>query len=119
MPSKPPRMTPVLFHILLSLAKEAKHGYAILGEIADRTGGRLEVGPSTLYYSIGRLEDTGIIVLADAPAVHDPEPHSEQRRYYALTDEGRELLQRELGILAGIVEHARDAGVSPATAETN
>ncbi len=114
---KAPRMTPVLFHILLSLAKEAKHGYAILGEIAERTGGRLEVGASTLYYSIGRLEDAGVIERTDTPS-DDAGPHGEQRRPYTLTEEGRDLLQREIGVLASIVEHARAAGVEPRPVES-
>ena len=109
MAEKAPRITPVLFHMLLSLAEGDKHGYALLGELAARTDGQLELGPSSLYYSLGRLEDAGLIRRADRTVPGD-DPHEEQRRYYALTAAGRDKLEAEVGMLSSIVDHARAIG---------
>ena len=109
MGEKIPRMTPALFHVLLSMAEEAKHGYALIGEVSARTAGRVELGPSSLYYSLGRLEDTGLISQCLGPEEGD-EPHEEQRRYYGLTAEGRQRLAEELSVLSDIVTHAREIG---------
>jgi DNA-binding PadR family transcriptional regulator len=128
-------MTPVLLHVLLALAGGPRHGYGILGEIAERTGGEFELGPSTLYYSLGRLEDAGLIEPGEAPETPDggspgersgrpragrsdtAQPHEAQRRYYALSEQGRKVLEREIGALSRIIAHARTAGVAPGTRE--
>jgi DNA-binding PadR family transcriptional regulator len=102
-------MTPVLFHLLLALAEGEKHGYALLGDLEARTGGKLEVGPSSLYYSLGRLEGAGLIRRVDRDPSGD-EPHEEQRRYYAITDAGRDTLEDEVGVLSSIVDRARAIG---------
>lgn len=104
------RMTPLFFHLLLSLSAGARHGYAMMGEVEERTGGRIDVRPSSLYYALGRLEDAGLIAEADAGAGGDA-PHEERRRYYRLTDAGRERLEEELATLEDIVLHARAQGV--------
>lgn len=109
MSAKRPRMTPVLFHLLLSLAKGEKHGYALLAEVTERTAGQLDLGPSSLYYSLGRLEDAGLIRRIDVAASGD-EPHEEQRRYFELTQAGRTKLEQEVGVLSSIVAHARAIG---------
>ena len=108
-------MTPTLFHLLLALAEGPKHGYALLGRVEERTGGRIELGPSSLYYSLGRLEDAGLIREVD-PAVDGDGPHEERRRYYGLTARGREFLTEELGVLSGIMDHARAMGFEPGAA---
>lgn len=110
MGDRTPKMTPALFHILLALAEGPKHGYALLGSLTARSGGRVELGPSSLYYSLGRLEDAGLIAEAPADAGGD-DPHEEQRRYYRLTSRGKEHLAEELGVLHGIVDHARAIGL--------
>lgn len=103
-------MTPLFFHLLLSLSAGPRHGYAMMSAIEERTGGRLEVGPSSLYYALGRLEDTGLIVEAEAAGEADA-PHEERRRYFRLTDAGRDRLEEEMEILEDIVRHARAQGV--------
>lgn len=104
------RITPAFLHLLLSLSEEPKHGYHMMQEIEERTGGRMSLGPSSLYYSLGRLEDVGLIREVEGPADED-EPHGERRRYYALTDEGRRRLREETEALADIVAHARAHGL--------
>lgn len=106
------RMTPVFFHLLLSLADGPRHPYAVLGEIEKRSGGSLTLGPSSLYYAVGRLEDAGWIREVEEVEGSD-EPHEEQRRYYALTERGRTRLEEELATLADIVDRARGMGLAP------
>lgn len=104
------RMTPTFFHLLLSLQAGPRHGYAMMQEIEERTEGRVSLGPSSLYYSLGRLEDAGLIAGTEEPEGLDP-PHGERRKYYRLTDGGRERLRAEAEVLADIVAHARAQGV--------
>jgi len=106
------RLTPAHLHVLLLLAEGPRHGYGLLGGVAERSGGRIELGPSSLYYTLGRLEDAGLIRETEAPgSPEDAVPHEEQRRYYELTGSGRERLAREVELLDDIVEHARRIGL--------
>lgn len=110
MGKREPRLTPLFFHLLLSLASEPRHGYAMMGEVEGRTQGRLKVGPSSLYYALGRLEDAGLIAEAKVKS-QEGSPHQERRRYYQLTNEGRARLTEEMEALEDIVGHARAQGV--------
>jgi DNA-binding PadR family transcriptional regulator len=110
MASRQLRMTPLFFHLLLSLAREPRHGYAMMQEVEERTDGRIKVRPSSLYYALGRLEDDGLIAEAEAPT-DAAAPHEERRRYYRLTDRGHDRLRSEAATLADIVAHARTSGV--------
>jgi DNA-binding PadR family transcriptional regulator len=104
MATKGLRMTPLFFHLLLTLSAGPRHGYAMMSAIEERTGGRLDVGPSSLYYALGRLEDAGLIVEPDTP-------HEDRRRYFRLSEAGRERLEEEMELLDDIVRHARAQGV--------
>ncbi|MGD2071477.1 MAG: PadR family transcriptional regulator [Gemmatimonadota bacterium] len=104
------RITPSFLHLLLSLSEGPRHGYRMMQEIEERTDGRTRLGPSSLYYSLGRLEDAGLIREVEGPDDED-EPHGERRRYYALTDDGRRRLREETEALADIVAHARAQGL--------
>jgi DNA-binding PadR family transcriptional regulator len=110
MGEKRPRMTPLFFHLLLSLSAGPRHGYALMGEVEERTDGRIDVGPSSLYYALGRLEDAGLIAEAE-PDVDQDAPHEDRRRYFRLTDAGRARLEEEMETLEDIVVHARALGV--------
>src|SRR5215471_1861990 len=77
------------FHILVSLADRERHGYSVMKDIAERTNGALRLSPSSLYASIKRLLEQGLIAeLSERP---DPENDDERRRYYALTRLGRHV----------------------------
>ncbi len=105
--------TPGVIHTLLSLAEGPRHGYAILDEVEVRGRGAVRLGPSSLYYTLGRLQDAGLIdevAEPDEPAADD-EPHAGQRRYYALTTAGRSWLERELEQLRSLMDHARGLGL--------
>jgi DNA-binding PadR family transcriptional regulator len=93
------------FHILLSLAGGEQHGYAIMQEVLDRTDGRLRLWPATLYGSIKRLIEAGLIEESDErPA---PELDDARRRYYGLTPLGRRVLKVECERLQKLVRTTR------------
>jgi DNA-binding PadR family transcriptional regulator len=93
------------FHILLSLAGEDLHGYAIMRQVADQTGGRMRLGPGTLYSSIQSLLEAKLIEELDSR--EDPSLNHERRRYYRLTSAGRKIAQAEAGRLADLLRVAR------------
>jgi len=103
---------PVL-HILVALADEERHGYAIMQEVAARTSGAVRLGPATLYGSIKRMLHDGLIEELDERP--DPEDDDVRRRYYRITAHGRRVAREELGGLATLVRHARAAGLVPKT----
>lgn len=93
------------FHILLALAEDDLHGYAIMREVAELTKGRVRLGPGTLYGSIKTLLEGGLIQeLDERPA---DEAGGERRRYYRLTPGGRKLARVEAERLADTLRLAR------------
>jgi DNA-binding PadR family transcriptional regulator len=92
------------FQILLSLADEDLHGYGIMRNVAEQTGGRMRLGPGTLYSSIQALVEGALIEEVDTP---EPEPGQERRRYYHLTAAGRKLARSEAERLADLLRVAR------------
>jgi DNA-binding PadR family transcriptional regulator len=102
------------FQILLALADEDRHGYAILQEIARRTGGELKLGAGTLYRSIQRMLEQGLIVeTRDRPA---PELDDERRRYYRIAPFGTAVARAEARRLTQLVKLARVSGFLPGRA---
>lgn len=93
------------FQILLALADEERHGYAIGREIADRTGGEVQLGPGTLYGSIKRMVASGLIEESDERP--DPELDDERRRYYRITALGRRVAAAEARRMERLVAIAR------------
>src|SRR5690242_16322269 len=89
------------FHILLSLAAGEQHGYGIMQEVAERTRGKLRLWPATLYGSLKRLIDAGLIEESDErPA---PELDDARRRYYRTTRLGKRVLDAETARLEELV----------------
>ena len=102
------------FHILLALADDDRHGYAILQEVARRTGGELRLSAGTLYRSIQRMLEDGLIVeLRERPA---PEDDDERRRYYRITPLGSAVARAEAARLHALVRMARAVGLAPGRA---
>ena len=98
-------LTPAMFHILLALADRDRHGYEIMREVAERTEGKVRIGPGTLYGSIKRmLNDDLIEELDERP---DPELDDERRRYYRLSKFGHRVAVAEAERLAQLVKAAR------------
>jgi DNA-binding PadR family transcriptional regulator len=113
-------LTPVALNILLALADEERHGYGIGVEVRERTGGKMRLGPGTLYGSIKRMVDGGLIEESEGRAEEVTDDVSrdydtERRRYYRLTDFGERVLAAELSRLEEVVRTAQAKGVSPAS----
>lgn len=98
-------LTPAMFHILLALADGDKHGYAILKEVARRTDDKVRLSAGTLYGNLSRLESAGLI----AESSRRPEVvlDDERRRYYLLTEFGREVAVAEAERMEEAVGQAR------------
>jgi DNA-binding PadR family transcriptional regulator len=93
------------FQILLALADEERHGYAIRREVAERTDGDVQLGPGTLYGSIKRLVNSGLIAESDERP--DPARDDERRRYYRITPLGRKVAVAEARRMERLVRIAR------------
>ena len=104
-------LAPAMFHILVSLAGADRHGYALIQDIAERTAGGVRLGAGTLYRTIQRMLEEGLIVeLEERP---DPEEDDERRRYYRVTPFGRAVARAEADRLADLVKLARASGLAP------
>ena len=104
-------LPPATFHILMAVADEDRHGYAIIQDIAARTDGALQMSAGTLYRSIQRMQEQGLIVEArERPA---PEDDDERRRYYRITPFGFAVARAEARRLAQMVKLARARGIAP------
>ena len=93
------------FQILLALADEERHGYAIRREVSERTDGDVQLGPGTLYGSIKRMVNSGLIAESDERP--DPELDDERRRYYRITPLGRKVAVAEARRMERLVRIAR------------
>jgi DNA-binding PadR family transcriptional regulator len=100
------------FHILLAVADQDRHGYSIMQDVAARTDGALKLSPGTLYGSIKRMLEEGLIVeLNDRQRPNDDD---ERRRYYRITPFGRSVAQAEFTRLATLLRQAKAVGLAPA-----
>jgi DNA-binding PadR family transcriptional regulator len=119
MPSRNPEFDPqsllplpaAAFHILVALAEGDRHGYAIMQDVASGTSGKLKLNPGTLYTTIKRLLDQGLVTEVDERP--DPEEDDERRRYYRLTEIGRQVAKAEAVRLQQALAFARQAGLAP------
>jgi len=104
-------LPPATFHILMAVSDEDRHGYAIIQEVAARTHGQIKLSPGTLYRSVQRMLEQGLISeTADRPA---PELDDERRRYYRITPLGSAVARAETTRLSQLVRLARTAGFVP------
>ena len=107
-------LPPATLHILMSLADGDRHGYAIIQEVAARTSGQVKLGAGTLYRSIARMLEQGLIEeLRERPA---PEHDDERRRYYRITPFGAAVARAEARRLQDLVKLARASGFVPRNA---
>lgn len=101
----PPPPSRQVYHILLALAGGERHGYALMQDVEQLTGGEIRLGPGTLYGALKRLVADGLV--KESRRRRDPEDSDERRRYYALTDRGRRLLGAETARMEQAVRLAR------------
>src|SRR5690349_4278390 len=102
------------FHILLAVADVDRHGYAIIQDVEGRTGGELKLSAGTLYRSIQRMLEQGLIVEPRERPL--PELDDERRRYYRITSFGREVAEAESRRMAQLLRMARNRGFAPGRA---
>jgi DNA-binding PadR family transcriptional regulator len=101
-PAQPP-LTPAVFHILLALANGPLHGYAIMQSVEETAGGGMRMGPGTIYGSLQRMEEAGLVREVHTPA-------TDRRRVFALQPGGRRALEaesRRLSRLAALLRARR------------
>ena len=112
-PTNPDSLVPLpvaTFHILVAVADQDRHGYAIMRDVATRTNGALKLSPGTLYGAIRRMLDEGLIVeISDRQR---PEEDDERRRYYRITPFGRSVAQAEAARLAVLLRQAKAVGLA-------
>jgi len=99
------------FHILMAVAEEDRHGYAIIQDVADRTSGELKLSAGTLYRSIQRMLEQGLIL--ETQERPDPEFDDERRRYYRITPLGAAVAKAEATRMSKLVKWARAMGLAP------
>jgi len=102
------------FDILLAVADEDRHGYAIIQDVAARTSGALKLSPGTLYRSIQRMLEQGLLVEPRQRPL--PELDDERRRYYRITPFGRAVAEAESRRMSQLVRMARARGFAPGKA---
>ena len=99
------------FHILVALAGRKRHGYSILQDVSARTDGKVRLSAATLYSSIRRMLEQGLVEeLSESP---DPDSQDERRRYYGLTAFGRRVAMAEARRLTAMLCQARETGLIP------
>jgi DNA-binding PadR family transcriptional regulator len=104
-------LTPQQFHILLALTGGDCHGYALIRDISDRTGGGLRLGTGTLYTALARL--SALKLVEESSRRPKAAEDDDRRRYYRLTSLGQAVLQAETARLEALVRHARRKGIQP------
>jgi DNA-binding PadR family transcriptional regulator len=107
-------LPPVTFHILVALVDGDRHGYAIIQDVAARTDGELKIQAGTLYRSIQRMLEQGLVAeKRTRPAIGEDD---ERRRYYRITPFGQKVAQAEARRLTQMVKLARACGLVPGKA---
>lgn len=104
-------LPPAALHILMAVSEDDRHGYAIMELVAERTRGAVRLSAGTLYRTIQRMLEQGLIVeTRERPA---PEEDDERRRYYRITPFGQSVARAEARRLADLVRLARASGLAP------
>jgi len=104
-------LTPAVLHILLALSNQERHGYGIMKQVESDSQGKVKMGPGTLYGSLGRMIDAGLIRESDKKV--DPKMDDERRVYYKITAMGQKSLAAELQRYREVVAVAKQMRLSP------
>jgi DNA-binding PadR family transcriptional regulator len=104
-------LTPAVLHILLALSTQERHGYGIMKQVESDSKGKVKMGPGTLYGSLGRMIEAGLIRESDKKV--DPKFDDERRVYYKITALGQKALATELRRYREVVAVARQLRLSP------
>ena len=104
-------LSPPVFYVLLALADQDRHGYAIMQEVEKRTEGKVRLLPGSLYSTLKRMLATGLIAECDGDA---SQPDDERRRYYRITRHGKEVAAAEADRMATLIAVARSKRLTTA-----
>lgn len=104
-------LTPAVYHILLALSDDERHGYAIMQLVAEQSAGGLRLGPGTLYGALKRMLAAKLVEESDERP--DPRLDDERRRYYRITETGSRVLRAEARRLSTAVDAARAKRLLP------
>lgn len=104
-------LPPMTFHILLAMADGDRHGYAVIQDVAARTNGQVKISAGTLYRSIQRMQEQGLI--EESRRRPAPDEDDERRRYYGLTPFGAAVARAEARRLTQLVKLAKASGFAP------
>jgi len=103
-------LTPAVLHILLALSTQERHGYGIMKQVEADSQGKVKMGPGTLYGSLGRMIEAGLIGQSDKKI--DPEMDDERRVYYKITGLGQKALTAEVQRYREVVAVAKRTRLS-------
>jgi DNA-binding PadR family transcriptional regulator len=113
----PVPLPPASFHVLIALWEGEQHGYAIMQDVAERTGGKVKLSPGTLYGSIKRMLELGFIEEVRPGTANSTRREvsdaDDRRRYYRATELGRKVAQAEATRLAEVLQQAKSHGLLP------
>jgi DNA-binding PadR family transcriptional regulator len=98
-------LTPAVLNILLSLSDQERHGYGIMQEVQKMTGDQVLMGPGTLYGTLKRMLEAGLI--EESEERPDPALDDERRRYYRITPSGRAALAEEVSRMQRLLAAAQ------------
>lgn len=104
-------LTPAVLHILLALSSHEMHGYGIMKQVESDTDGTVTMGPGTLYGSLGRMVESGLIRESEKKV--DPQMNNERRVYYRITGLGEDALDREIARYQNVVSLSKLKRVVP------
>ena len=104
-------LTPAVLHILLALSGGERHGYGIMKQVEADSHAKVKMGPGTLYGSLGRMIDAGLISESDKKI--DPKMDDERRVYYKITAAGQKALAAELQRYREVVSVAQQLRLFP------
>lgn len=104
-------LTPAVLHILLALSTQERHGYGIMKQVEADSQGKVKMGPGTLYGSIGRMIEAGLISESDRKI--DPDMDDERRVYYKITGLGKKALAAELERYREVMIVAKQKRLAP------
>lgn len=109
----PTPLTPAVLYILLAISTSERHGYGIMKQVLKESQRKVKMGPGTLYGSIGRMIDAGLICESDKKV--DPEMDDERRVYYKITAVGKKALAAELERYNDVIALAKQKTLLPHT----
>src|SRR5687767_14341037 len=104
-------LTPAVLHILLALSTEERHGYGIMKQVEAESQGKVKMGPGTLYGSLGRMMEAGLI--RESEKKMDPDLDDERRVYYQITAVGQSALGAELERYRQVMAVAKKKQLAP------